>query len=94
MSDTATLVRTEIETVVVADEQADPGDVAHYVISPDPEESNHAYVMRARIEGFEVEALCGFVWVPQKMATGLPVCLPCREVFDMLPDDGGGDPRE
>lgn len=72
----------------------DKPDAAHYVMSPDPDESNHAYVMRARIEGFPVTALCGFTWIPNKQATGLPVCSECRDIFNELPDDGGGDPRE
>lgn len=72
----------------------DKPESAHYVISPEPDESNHAYVMRARFEGFPVVALCGFTWIPNKQATGLPVCQECREIWESLPDDGGGDPRE
>lgn len=68
-------------------------DTAHYVISPDPAETNHAYVMRARIEGFPVEALCGYTWVPFKVATGLPVCSECEEISHNYLS-GNGEPRE
>lgn len=67
---------------------------AHIVISPDPEESHHAYVMRARIEGFPVAALCGYTWIPNKQATGLPVCSECKEIWESFPDDGEGFVRE
>jgi len=72
----------------------DKPESAHYVMCPNDEETNHAYVMRARLEGFSVTALCGYTWVPHKMATGLPVCQECREIWESLPDTGGGDPRE
>ena len=73
---------------------SDKPEAAHYVLSPDPAESAHAYVMRARIEGFPVTAVCGFTWVPFKQATGLPVCQECRNIFESLPDEGTGDPIE
>lgn len=73
---------------------SDKPESAHYVKSPNDNETNHAYVMRARMEGFPVQALCGWTWVPKKMATGLPVCQECREIFESWPDDGGGNPRE
>ena len=69
-----------------------PGEQAHIVWVPEEfGESPHAYVMRARIEGFEVQALCGYVWVPNKMATGLPVCPYCEDIYNAHvsnPDDG------
>lgn len=85
---TATYVEEEITT------STNKPESAHYVLSPDPEETNHAYVMRARIEGFPVVALCGYTWIPNKAAADLPHCQECREIFDALPDDGGGLPRE
>lgn len=72
----------------------DKPNVAHYVMSPNDDETNHAYVMRARIEGFPVTALCGFTWIPHRQATGLPVCAECRDIWNELPDDGGGNPHE
>lgn len=87
-----------MSTSVITDERivtsTDKPEAAHYVMAPTDDETNHAYVMRARFEGFAVTALCGYTWVPNKMATGLPVCAECRDIFDALPDDEGGDPRE
>lgn len=68
-------------------------DSAHYVISPNDNETNHAYVMRARFEGFPVEAICGYTWIPFKQATGLPVCVECEEISKNY-TQGDGDPRE
>lgn len=90
-------------TTLLTDEVTEQGTVtspnkpttAHIVPSPNPdEETPHAYVMRARIEGFPVTALCGFTWIPNRQATGLPVCGECKEIWDSLPDDGEGFVRE
>lgn len=58
-------------------------DSAHIVMVPpgEDDETPQAYVMRARIEGFPVVALCGYTWVPNKMAAGLPVCQPCLDIY-------------
>lgn len=69
---------------------------AHIVLEKGDDESAKAYVMRARIEGFPVTALCGYTWVPNKMATGLPVCQECKEIYDYNPNgkDRDGLPDE
>lgn len=58
-------------------------DSAHIVMVPTGEEDEtpQAYVMRARIEGFPIVALCGFTWVPYRSAEGLPVCQACLDVY-------------
>ena len=65
-------------------------ECAHIVLEKGDEETAHAYVMRARIEGFPVTALCGYTWVPRKQATGLPVCQECKDIFEYDPN-GKGD---
>ena len=62
-------------------------EAAHIVMVPpgESDETPQAYVMRARIEGFPVTALCGFTWVPNKMATGLPVCGECKAIYEHDP---------
>lgn len=59
-------------------------DCAHIVMVPpgETDETPQAYVMRARIEGFPITALCGYTWVPNKMATGLPVCDECLAIYE------------
>lgn len=98
---TTLLMESEVETRVVTEETVrtsnDKPTAAHIVRSPNADETNHAYVMRARIEGFPVTALCGYVWVPSKQATGLPVCQECKAIWDAWPhgdDDNGQFPRE
>lgn len=81
---TATVTEERITT------STDKPESAHIVLSPDPEETAHAYVMRARIEGFAIEALCGFTWIPNKQATGLPVCQECLDIYENDPQ-GHGD---
>lgn len=68
----------------------------HIVHRPDdeqgggPGETNHAYVLRARIEGFAITALCGWVFTPSGSAANLPVCAECKDIWDSMPDDGEG----
>jgi hypothetical protein len=55
-----------------------------------------AYVLEARIEGRQIEALCGYRWVPQRDPKAYPICERCLEVYrhdpfgkgdrDRLPD--------
>ncbi len=63
----------------------DKQESAHIVKSPNDGESHHAYVMRARIEGFAIEALCGYVWIPHKKAEGLPKCQECMDIWEGIP---------
>lgn len=89
---------SSVETDTILKEQVllstDKPESAHYVMSPDNKETNHAYVMRARIDGFPITALCGYTWIPFKKAEGLPVCQECREIYENCPDDGGDEPKE
>lgn len=82
---TATIYEEKIIT------STDKPESAHIVMVPPGEEDEtpQAYVMRARIEGFPIVALCGFVWVPNKMATGLPVCDECLAIYENDPNDFG-----
>lgn len=71
-------------------------DQAHIVIAP-PGVDPHALVMAARIEGFAIVALCGYTWVPSKMATGLPICPECESIYnaeDRDDENGSGLPDE
>ncbi len=60
-----------------------PGKSAHIVMVPpgESDESPQAYVLRARVEGFPVTALCGWTWVPQRDPMPLPVCSRCLDVY-------------
>ncbi len=88
---TETVVRPDADQQVVLDEQTstDKSECAHIVMVPpgESDETPQAYVMRARIEGFPVTALCGYVWVPNKMATGLPVCEECKFLYENVGAD-------
>jgi len=42
-----------------------------------------AKVLEARIYGIALEALCGEVFVPQRDPTKLPVCAPCKEIYEL-----------
>lgn len=42
-----------------------------------------AKVLEARIYGVPLEALCGEVFVPQRDPTKLPLCAPCKEIYDL-----------
>jgi hypothetical protein len=69
----------------------DKDECAHIVMDPDPERDDpHAYTLQARVEGFPVTALCGYVWVPRGSAEGRPVCQECRDIYENDPM-GHGD---
>lgn len=63
---------------------ADKDNAAHIVQVPgdQPDETPQAYAMRARVEGFPITALCGYVWTPNKDPQSLPVCMECKAIFD------------
>lgn len=94
---TTLLERLGTDTVLDEQEQTGKSEQAHIVLEKGEEETAHAYVMRARIEGFPVTALCGYTWVPKQKATGLPICPECEAIFkndplgkgdrDNLPDE-------
>lgn len=94
---TLTDERTDWQVVTLDKTSTDKAECAHIVLEKGEDETAHAHVMRARIEGFPVTALCGYTWVPNKQATGLPVCAECEAIFkndplgkgdrDNLPDE-------
>lgn len=74
---TATITETEHVTTT------DKTRAKHIVMTPpgEPDQTPQAYVLRARIEGFPVTALCGHTWVPQQDPGPLPVCQECLDVY-------------
>jgi hypothetical protein len=74
-----------------------PPDVAH-IVRVERGEDAAAKVLEARVTGSPVEALCGHVWVPSKDPKRLPLCEPCREVYEMYrsfnPDGVSRNPSE
>lgn len=72
-------------TIVLDDEttdETDPGQVAH-IVRVGPGEDAAAKVLEARVTGTPIEALCGYVWVPEKDPKRLPVCQACKEVYEL-----------
>lgn len=60
----------------------DPGSAAHIVFVPDELNTTaQALVLAARVEGFEVQALCGYTWIPRQNPESLPVCSRCLEIY-------------
>lgn len=55
----------------------------------DPSKNSHwvkkEYLTDAYVFGTEVEALCGYRWVPHRDPKKLPVCQKCKEIYDALP---------
>ena len=57
----------------------------HIVKRPADKPSAEAWVTEARVFGLEVEALCGYVWVPARNPEKYPVCEMCRDLLSNLP---------
>lgn len=70
----------EVTEIVTSDV---PEESSHIVMVPPGEEDEtpQAYVMRARVEGFPVTAVCGHTWVPMRDPGPLPVCSKCLDFY-------------
>lgn len=89
MTTTSLDERTDERVITAEQTTTDKAEQAHIVMVPpgESDETPQAYVMRARVEGFPVTALCGYTWVPNKMATGLPVCEECKFLYENVGAD-------
>jgi len=74
---------TTTAELVKSETSDEPTESAHIVMVPpdQTDDTPQAYVLRARIEGFPVTALCGHTWVPEKDPTPLPVCSRCLDIY-------------
>lgn len=97
------ILEGEVESSTATEDEivtsTDKPNSSHIVMVPEYEddETPQAYVLRARIEGFPIKALCGYVFVPNKSAKELPVCQECLDIYhqpgdnrddrDKLPDE-------
>ena len=81
---------TETKTLedrrTVPTDEGDHERFSHYV---EKDKLTEAMVM-----GTPVVALCGKVWVPSRAPEKFPVCPECKEVWESLKDDKGGDSGE
>lgn len=77
---TATLTETDTETTTTTDTPI----VAHVVNCPEGKESTQAWLTEARVFGLEVEALCGYRWVPSRDPENKPVCTACLEEMERI----------
>lgn len=82
---------TRPDEVIVTETSDDPDKSAHIVMVPpgEPDQSPQAYVLRARVEGFPVTAVCGHKWIPTRNPEPLPVCGPCMEFYQTHGSDLG-----
>lgn len=85
--------RPAITTVHRVETTNEKGKAAHIVLESGKDETAAAHVLRARVEGTPVTALCGYVWVPHRQAKDLPVCQECRDIYEQDPK-GHGDRGE
>lgn len=47
-------------------------------------ETAGAKILKARVEGTELEALCGHRFVPSRDSRNLPMCQECRNIYDLF----------
>ena len=78
------LVTAPIETRPDVDATPDTEQPHHaHIVKVKPGESAAAKVMEARIYGTQLEALCGYVWIPSRDPKQLPMCQECKSIYDM-----------
>lgn len=63
---------------------------AAHIVKVKPGENAAAVVLEARIMGTPIEALCGFVWVPNRDPKQLPVCEACKTVYGLYKEFNDG----
>lgn len=85
--------RPAITTVQRIDTTTDKPEATHIVLERGKDETAAAHVMRARVMGTPVTALCGYTWVPSKDPEKHPVCQECRDIYEQDPL-GHGDRDE
>ena len=78
---TVDLIDTDLRTET--DEQLDNGPCAHIVRTKRGVTATAA-VLEARINGTALTALCGHVFVPQRDPQKLPICAPCKEIYEIM----------
>lgn len=57
-------------------------DKNSHIIKTEPGESAAAKVTEARVLGTPVEALCGYIFVPQQNPDNLPLCQKCKDIYE------------
>jgi hypothetical protein len=85
------MTETAIAEAVQVLTSSDKPESSHIVRVPpgEPDQTPQAYVLRARVEGFPVTALCGYTWVPTRRAEGLPLCSECHAIYSGNGFEGG-----
>lgn len=80
------LTRPEAETRTEIDPSTGEPRCTH-IVAGDGELSAVTIVMRARINGTPVTAICGYTWVPERDPKQYPLCSKCREIRETLRPD-------
>lgn len=71
------------------------GPAAHIVHVPAGSPLNAtAYVLKAMVEGIEIEALCGHTWIPARDPKPLPICEKCLASYQGHVDNNRDDRNE
>lgn len=55
-----------------------------HIVGPSGGQGGPNRVTEAMVFGHEVEALCGYVWVPSRDPAGLPVCPKCKSIAESM----------
>lgn len=85
-------VETQRQTTVLPD-----GDVDARLSHGDGDHERFAHYVRkdkiveSSVTGTPLVALCGKVWVPSRDPSRFPVCPECKEIWESLPGNGGGE---
>lgn len=82
MTDVETSRRNKTEIFLEERTQLTNSMCAH-IVKTGPNEDAAAKVLAARILGVPIEALCGYVWVPNKNPRDMPICPKCKEIYEL-----------
>jgi hypothetical protein len=88
VSDTQVLPEQQTRIHEDARPQTSHGDgdherFAHYVVADK--------IVDSQVTGTPLKALCGKIWVPSRDPKKYPVCPTCKELYEKLPPEDGGE---
>jgi hypothetical protein len=85
MTDAGTLLEREQKTT-------DPDFTrTHIVNCPEDKPDTATWLTEARVMGLEVEAVCGYRWVPTRDPERFPLCEACVVAANMIVAEVNGD---
>lgn len=71
---------TDLDPFLDENDSDDEEDKAHIIKGPNAE----ARVTEAMVYGYELQALCGYRWIPRRNPDECPICKKCLNIYQQM----------